>query len=73
VPTLDGTRLTVKVPPGTSSGARLRLRGKGIAGGDQYIETKIVVPPAKDARSRELIEELAKLNPQDPRAGLPWA
>src|SRR5207302_1114252 len=67
VPTLDGSRLTVKVPPGASSGSRLRLRGKGINGGDQYIETKIVVPAANDERSRELIEEFARLNPQDPR------
>jgi curved DNA-binding protein len=72
VPTLDGTRLTVKVPPGTSSGARLRIRGKGIKGGDQYIEIKIVVPAAKDDRSRELIEEFARLNPQSPRANVPW-
>jgi len=72
VPTLDGTRLTVKVPPGTSSGARLRLRGKGIKGGDQYIEIKVAVPAPKDDRSRELIEEFARLNPQNPRAGLPW-
>jgi curved DNA-binding protein len=70
VPTLDGARLSVKVPPGTSSGTRLRLRGRGIAGGDQYIETKIVVPAAKDERSRELVEEFARLNPQNPRAGL---
>jgi DnaJ-class molecular chaperone len=70
VPTLDGTRLAVKVPPGTSSGARLRLRGRGIAGADQYVEIKIVVPTIKDARSRELIEEFANLNPEDPRAGL---
>ena len=73
VPTLDGTHLTVKVPPGTSSGARLRLRGKGIAGGDQYIEIKIVVPKSGDERSRELIEEFARLNPQNPRADLPWS
>jgi curved DNA-binding protein len=73
VPTLDGTRLTVKVPPGTSSGSRLRLRGKGIKGGDQYIEIKVAVPAPKDARSRELIEEFAKLNPQNPRADLPWS
>jgi curved DNA-binding protein len=73
VPTLDGTRLTVKVPPATSSGARLRLRGRGIQGGDQYIEIKIVVPAPKDERSRELIEEFARLNPQTPRAGLPWS
>lgn len=73
VPTLDGTHLTVKVPPGTSSGARLRLRGKGIAGGDQFIEIKIVVPKINDDRGRELIEELARLHPQNPRANLPWS
>jgi DnaJ-class molecular chaperone len=73
VPTLDGTRLTVRVPPGTSSGARLRLRGKGIKGGDQYIEIKVMVPAPKDDRSRELIEEFARLNPQNPREGLPWS
>jgi curved DNA-binding protein len=73
VPTLDGTHLTVTVPPGTSSGGRLRLRGKGIAGGDQYIEIKIVVPKTHDERSRELIEEFARLHPQHPRAHVPWS
>jgi DnaJ-class molecular chaperone len=73
VPTLDGTRLTVKVPAGTSSGARLRLRGKGINGGDQYIEIKVVIPPPRDDRSRQLIEEFGRANPQSPRAGLPWS
>jgi DnaJ-class molecular chaperone len=73
VPTLDGTLITMKVPPGTSSGARLRLRGKGIAEGDQYVEIKIVVPKVTDERSRELIEEFARLNPQSPRAGLGWS
>jgi curved DNA-binding protein len=73
VPTLEGTRLSVKVPAGTSSGTRLRLRGKGIAGGDQYLEMKIVVPVAHDQRSRELIEELARLHPQrNPRLDTPW-
>ena len=70
VPTIDGTRLTVKVPPGSSCGTRLRLRGKGIAGGDQYIEIKVMVPAAQDERSRELLEEFARLHPQDTRAGL---
>ncbi|HYV36367.1 MAG TPA: J domain-containing protein [Gemmataceae bacterium] len=73
VPTLDGSRLGVKVPPGTSSGARLRLRGKGIKGGDQFIEIKVVVPAAKDERSRQLLEEFAKLNPDNPRANMPWS
>lgn len=73
VPTPDGARLAVKVPPGTSSGARLRLRGKGIGGGDQYIEIKVVVPAPRDDRGRQLIEDFAKLHPQNPRAGLPWS
>jgi curved DNA-binding protein len=72
VPTLDGTRLGVKVPPGTSSHARLRLRGKGIKGGDQYIEIKIMVPAAKDDSSRKLLEEWARLHPTNPRTGPPW-
>jgi curved DNA-binding protein len=72
VPTLDGTWVTVKVPPGTSTGSRLRLRGKGINGGDQYLAFKIMgVAPANE-RSRELMEEFARLNPQNPRAGLGW-
>lgn len=73
VPTLDGTKLTVKIPPGTSSGARLRLRGKGVKGGDQYIEIKVVVAAPKDDRSKQLIEEFSHLNPQNPRTGSPWS
>jgi DnaJ-class molecular chaperone len=73
VPTLDGTKLTVTVPPGTSSGKKLRLRGKGVAGGDQYLVFKVEVPGGKvNDKSRELIEEFAKLNPQHPRANSPW-
>src|SRR5262245_4194363 len=73
VPTLDGTKLTVTVRPGASSGSRLRLRGKGIKGGEQYIEIKVVVPQNVSDKSRELIEEFARLNPQNPREGLPWS
>jgi curved DNA-binding protein len=72
VPTLEGEKLAVKIPPGTSSGARLRLRGKGINGGDQYIEMKIQSVKPADEHSRELMEEFARLNPQDPRANVPW-
>ncbi|HEY1190518.1 MAG TPA: J domain-containing protein [Gemmata sp.] len=76
VPTLDGSKLalvTVTVPPGTSSGRKLRLRGKGIGGGDQYLVFKVEVPPGQvDEKSRELIDEFAKRNPQAPRAGAPW-
>ncbi len=72
VPTLEGTKLTVKVPASTSSGARLRLRGKGVKGGDQFVEIKIVAPPPVDDRSRALMEEFAQRNPQLPRSGPPW-
>lgn len=73
VPTIDGSRLEVKVPPGTSSGGKLRLRGKGIAGGDQYLVFKVVVPSGEiDEKSRELIEEFAKLNRHDARASVLW-
>ena len=72
VPTLGGDHLTVKVPAGTSSGARIRLKGKGIKGGDQYLVVKIVTPPAADAESKKLMEEFAQRVPYDPRAGLPW-
>lgn len=73
VPTIAGERLDVKVRPGTSSGAKLRLRGKGVHGGDQYLVFKVMVPAGEvDARSRELIEEFTKKNPQNPRANVPW-
>ena len=53
--------------------AAVQLRGKGIAGGDQYLEIKVVVPKAGDERSRELLEEFARRNPQrNPRLETPW-
>jgi DnaJ-class molecular chaperone len=74
VPTIQGERLEVKVRPGTSSGSKLRLRGKGLKGGDQYLVFKIFVPAGEvDEKSRELIESFAKLNPLNPRANTPWA
>lgn len=73
VPTIDG-RTTVRVPPGTQTGQKLRLRGRGAPSllhpgmrGDQYVEVKIVVPRVGDERSKEILRELAKLNPDDPR------
>ena len=74
VPTIAGERLDVKVRPGTSSGTKLRLRGKGFNGGDQYLIFKVLVPAGEvDEKSRELIQEFAKQNPLSPRANVPWA
>ncbi len=71
VPTLEG-RVTVTVPPGTSSGARLRLRGRGVKNGDgsrgnQLCRVEIVAPKLKpdDAETRKLIEELARRTASD--------
>jgi DnaJ-class molecular chaperone len=73
VPTLEGGTASVNVPPGASSGAKLRLKGLGISGGDLFAVLKIIVPKKIDDRSRKLMEEFAKLNPQSPRADMPWA
>ena len=72
VPTVAGDRLTVKVPAGTSSGARMRMRGKGIAGGDQYLVFQVIVPKKIDDESRRLMVEFAGRNPQDARANVDW-
>lgn len=71
VPTLEGTA-SVVVPPGTSSGQRLRLRGKGGKKrtgerGDHYVKVKIVAPQEVDAESKRLIREFAARNPMKPR------
>jgi molecular chaperone DnaJ len=76
VPTIDG-RALLKVPPGTQSGQKLRLREKGVPSatkegtrGDEIVEMKVTVPMPRDEKTKELLRELAKLNPEDPRAEL---
>jgi molecular chaperone DnaJ len=76
VPTIDG-RALLKIPPGTQSGQKLRLREKGVpsatrngARGDEIVEVKVTVPMPRDERTKELLRELATLNPEDPRAEL---
>jgi len=65
VETLDGP-VRVKVPPGSSSGRKVRLRGKGFPApgglhGDLFVEIRIVVPSSPSGRERELYEELDRL------------
>jgi molecular chaperone DnaJ len=76
VPTIDG-RTLLKIPPGTQSGQKLRLREKGVPSavkegvrGDEIVEVKLVVPAVRDEKSKEILRELAKLNPEDPREEL---
>jgi molecular chaperone DnaJ len=81
VPTIDthdgGGRTQLKIPPGTQTGQKLRLREKGVPSasregvrGDQIVEVKIVVPKVQDERSKEILRELAKLNSEDVRETL---
>jgi curved DNA-binding protein len=66
VETPDGTA-RVKVPPGSSSGRKLRLRGQGLGDGDLYAVVQIHVPKRLTDRERELFEELAQVSTFDPR------
>jgi molecular chaperone DnaJ len=76
VPTIDG-RAQLRIPPGTQSGQKLRMRQKGVASaasdehrGDQIVTVELAVPHLRDERSKEILREFAMLNPEDPRAEL---
>ncbi len=73
VPTIDGRSL-LRIPPGTNSGQKLRLREKGVPSvrhsghrGDQYVELQIIVPKPVDERVKELLRELERVAPEHPR------
>ena len=68
-----GGEAKVQVPPGTSSGRRLRLKGRGLPNprgrpGDLYAEARIVVPPKLSGEQRRLFEQLAAVSTFDPRS-----
>ena len=66
VPTLDGP-VTVTVPAGTSGGAKLRIKGRGIERGgekgDQYVQVRVMVPKGLDGEDRAVVEKLAGKHP----------
>ena len=71
IPIMDGS-VNLKIPAGTQSGQKLRLRGKGLPKrkdrrGDLFAVVKIVVPKSQTAREKELFEELAKVSSFNPR------
>jgi curved DNA-binding protein len=76
VPTLTGEQVTLTIPPGTPSGAKLRLKGKGFPDqktkqpGDQFVVVKIVPPRTLPDSARELLQQFANEVPQAPREGL---
>ncbi len=77
IPTPKGPTL-LTVPPGTSSGTKLRLRGHGAPDretgrtGDLYAVVRIVVPRAVSAAAQHLVEQFDAVAPLDPRSGAGW-
>jgi DnaJ-class molecular chaperone len=75
VPSLEGMK-SLLIPPGSSSGQKLRLKGHGVPAsggnveGDLFVQLRVVVPKSVDEASRKLIQEFADRNKQNPRAGL---
>jgi molecular chaperone DnaJ len=75
VPTL-GAPVRLRLPAGTPSGRRFRIRGAGVpaaagsppdSAGDLVVEVQIVLPPVRDERSKELLREFGRLNGQNVR------
>ena len=70
-PTIDGSVL-LKIPPGVSSGSRLRITGKGVPAGakrgDQFVVIKVLVPSGVDDDFKQAVESWSKRQTSDPRA-----
>lgn len=69
VPTLSG-KVAMSLPKGATTGQRLRLKGKGINGGNQYVKLKVVMPPEVDDDLAEFMEKWRKDHAYDPRQGM---
>jgi molecular chaperone DnaJ len=75
VPSIDGS-VRVRVPPGTQSGQRFRLRDRGVPSGrdrrrgDLVVEVRLVLPRLLDERSKELLREFGRINGEDVRQAL---
>ncbi|MGE5244619.1 MAG: molecular chaperone DnaJ [Betaproteobacteria bacterium] len=76
VPALDGPA-RLRVPPGTQSGQRFRLRERGVPSprdgrrGDLVVEVRLVLPRMLDERSKELLREFGRINGEDVRRDNP--
>ena len=76
VPTPKGT-VSLKVPPGTSGGTKLRIKAHGVApakgpAGDLLAEVQIVLPETLDDESQDMIRKIAEKHALNPRADVKW-
>jgi DnaJ-class molecular chaperone len=69
VPTVDGP-VTLTIPPHSGEGTRLRLRGRGVDGGHQYVVLKPVLPTGPEPELEEFLKRWTPRNASDPRAGM---
>jgi molecular chaperone DnaJ len=71
VPSIDGSKARVKITPGTQSGRRFRLAGKGMPvlrskqSGDMYVQVVVETPQNLTKKQRELLAEFEKLSSKD--------
>jgi molecular chaperone DnaJ len=75
VPTLDGPPVSVKIPPGTTSGRTLRVRGKGVTKrdgnkGDLLVTVDVAVPQKLSDEAKAALASYAQAQPDDPRQHL---
>ena len=74
VPTLDGSTVTLRIKPGTQSGSRHRVKGKGVSAagtdGDLIVTVEVVVPKDLTSKQQKLIEQLAEISDESPRSHL---
>jgi DnaJ-class molecular chaperone len=68
VPTIKGP-VTLSVPPGSGQSTKLRLKGRGIAGGDQYVELRLVLPERPEPELAAFLERWTPRHPFNPRKG----
>jgi len=75
VPTMEG-KVTVTIPPGTNSGAKLRIKGRGVKRGeetgDQYVVVKIIVPKNLDQDEMDIVHNLETKHPVEARKDVKW-
>jgi len=77
IPTIDGMASMI-IPPGTDSGQKFRLKGKGVphlkggGRGDQYCSIKIVGPKIIDEKTREFFKDFSRLHPENPRESITY-
>ena len=75
IPTVDGL-VSLSLPEGVKTGQQLKLRGKGVPHfggggvGDHYVTIKVVTPTGLSERGKELLREVDRLHPSNPRAGI---